>query len=395
MTESQRFPGEERLLDILAEARRAPLPSSPSLPRPELGRQDDASTEPSEAEQRQVQALSRLIREVPERVASARRRRRVLAGALGFSAAAAVLVLALGGPFSGLFGEEQSTAGQVAVVERTLSLKQVVGNVIVTRANGQGVVLMPDMGVQDGDEVSTTAESFASLEFDGGTRVDLSNASTMQVVEREELSLRVGRVDINVPQLPADQVRTLAVRTPNAKVTVRGTIFSVEVTAANQRPLTRVGVTRGSVSVFHDGREFMVRAGELWSSENPSGISTEEQAANETNSVEDTSTEAATLEGDTVLDGTVAKDTVPKDTARRNRGRSASSPSVDDEVELPQSSLQRQNRIFERGLRARDQGDDERATYWFDQLLKRYPNSPLAEAAERERSAARGRLRND
>jgi hypothetical protein len=43
-------------------------------------------------------------------------------------------------------------------------------------------------------------------------------------------------------------------------------------------------------------------------------------------------------------------------------------------------------------LRARDEGDDRRAAYWFDQLLRRYPASPLAESAERERSAARGRL---
>ena len=40
----------ERTEDILAEARRAPLPSSPGLPRPESGRHDDASTEPGEAE---------------------------------------------------------------------------------------------------------------------------------------------------------------------------------------------------------------------------------------------------------------------------------------------------------------------------------------------------------
>jgi outer membrane protein assembly factor BamD (BamD/ComL family) len=62
---------------------------------------------------------------------------------------------------------------------------------------------------------------------------------------------------------------------------------------------------------------------------------------------------------------------------------------------LQASSLSQQNQVFARGLRARDQGDDRRAAYWFDQLLRRYANSPLAESAERERSAARARLRGN
>jgi hypothetical protein len=270
----------------------------------------------------------------------------------------------------------------LAPAPSSLVIRQVVGNVVATHADGRDVLLSAGVELSEGDEISTTAESFASLELEAGIRVDLAAATTLGVTNARAIALRIGRVDVNVPKVPGVTKR-LTVGTPDTRVVVRGTIFSVEVDAAGPALRTRVGVTRGAVSAEHEGRERLIEPGELWSSQEP--LETE-----------------ALLEAEKPAPSPVVAEPsepgppAPVRAQMRRRATALAAPeSKVTEPESARSSLNRQNRIFERGLRARDQKDDRRAVYWFDQLLRRHPDTPLAESAERERAAARARLAGD
>lgn len=376
----------ERLQQTLQEARRAPLPSA---------------TADAQRQRVQVQYLAKLIREVPASHSRWRRRRRISFSAIGM-AAAAILT------FGSWHLANQSATPPLAVAPQpaeVLSLRQVVGKVIATRSDGSDVMVHPNMRIADGDRVSTTAEAFASLEFDSGTLVDVSSATTLQVVERKELSLRVGRVDINVPKRPVDpdgpdsDARALAVKTPNATVVVQGTIFSVEVLPQRPEGVTEVSVTRGSVMVHAAGERYVVAAGERWRSDLPHAKGKLADTVYAPQMVAPEAVAMPTEENAETRD--VPRRASSKPHAGPKKG-SAAAPSSSPEAKNPSgpsaetdaSSLREQNRLFDRGLQARDREDFRRAEYWFSQLLKRYPDSPLTEAASRERDTARARLAN-
>lgn len=379
-----RRPEDERILAILEEARSAPLPT---------GERWDVQRDPGRGEERrreQIRSIAQGIQQVPALLVRQRSVRRRVALAVGTLVAAAAGMLLFAAPL----GErpQLATAGALAPLAKTsearprgLLLKQVTGKVIATHPDGADFVLGQGMALREGDQISTTAEAYASLELETGIRVDLASATTLESVYGNGLVLRVGRVDVNVPKVPGVTPR-LVVNTPNSQVVVRGTIFSVEVDGSGSSVQTAVGVTRGSVSVFHAGQERLIDAGKLWSSEAPSETAT--LFAEEVETGKD-STGAATENAEPV------ERTPARPAARRKSVPRATEGSGPGPGPTPTSNLSQQNRVFERGLRARDQGDDRRAAYWFDQLLRRYPNSPLAESAERERSAARARMNGD
>lgn len=62
------------------------------------------------------------------------------------------------------------------------------------------------------------------------------------------------------------------------------------------------------------------------------------------------------------------------------------------EAETPASQLAEQNRLFQAAMAARKSGDDRRVVQLCDELLRRYPSSPLAAVAESERASASARL---
>jgi hypothetical protein len=402
MTPFGQRPDDERVLSILREARSAPLPATPE--RRDLQRGEPARSEAAREERRreQIKRLAQTIGQVPVLLHRRRtlRRRIGVATATFVAAAAAVVVFAL--PHSQAL-PELARSGALAPVTKTVAarsqgliLRQVVGKVIATHEDGSDVVLSKEMSLDEGDQISTTAEAYASLELEAGTRVDLASATTLESVHGRELVLRVGRVDLNVPKVPGVAPR-LVVNTPDTQVVVRGTIFSVEVEGTGAALVTAVGVTRGAVSVFHDGQERLIEAGRMWSSAAPTETSplfeSDRGLDNDTGATVGTVSEP---EGENA--GPVEAPAVVKPRAGR-RAKSEPAPVAEQpeaKVDSAQTSnLSQQNRVFARGLRARDQGDDRRAVYWFDQLLRRYPNSPLAESAERERTAARARLSND
>lgn len=304
-----------------------------------------------------VESIAAAIRRAP---AVAKRRR---LGQTLWWAAAAVAVLGVGGAG---YAINQSPTNEVA--QERANLRQVVGKVVVTLPNGSDRLVTPDTQLSTGEEVSTTAQAFASLELEDQARVDLSSATTVKLERVEQRDhgfyLRSGRVDVNVPKV-AGEPRRLTVRTADTLVSVRGTIFSVEVAEQDQRRVTLVRVSRGAVSVTSGGKEVMVLSGQRWSS-----LKAAEVSEPHTGDVQRS-----------FLDHEEAAGTVP--VPLPNAGAAKASAA---------SSLARQNQLFENGLRARDQGDDKKAQYWFERLLSEYPNSPLRPSAKSQRDKAKRRL---
>jgi hypothetical protein len=166
---------------------------------------------------------------------------------------------------------------------------------------------------------------------------------------REELVLELGLVRAEVPKLPEGHV--FAVRTPDALVTVHGTSFSVEVTKVGPSapPTTTVLVTHGVVSVQHGDREALLYAGMEWSS---SG------------------------------DGLSALPAPPG-----SKAGAVAAPRLAVAAPEPTGGgtrLGEQNVLFAEAKRARTRGDQIGAVRILNDLIRRYPASPLSQDAHVE-----------
>ncbi len=292
-----------------------------------------------------VENLARLIRLAPREQERAKRR---VASYLVTTAAAALVLLAFG-----FWSYSESGHGAAAEFAH---LRQVVGKVVAANPGGKPRVVGETTSFEAGDEVSTTAEAFASLEV-GRARVDVSSATTLKLLKvnatDQAYQLNAGRVDISLPRVVGEQ-RSLQVRTPNALVEVRGTVFSVEVTRSDDGPVTTVQVTRGSVAVNAGSEVLMLKAGQSWSSfQSPPAPAP-----------------AAV--------GTAAA-------ARENENENESARDGKPEARPRISNLAEQNRLFGRALRARERGEHAHAVRLFDEFIRSYPNSPLLTTARSQR----------
>lgn len=306
-----------------------------------------------------IQHLSSLIRAVPTAQAQARRKSQWLWGI----AAAAALTLAAGGTLFVQAQQPNVASASPTGPASTGSLRQLWGQVVAQRHGGQTEVLGSGAEVGAGDELSTTAEAYASVDV-GRVRVDLSSATTVELirtdVRNQAYRLRAGRVDVSVPHV-LEEKHNIEVVTPNAVVRVRGTVFSVEVDSHSGAPVTRVQVTRGSVGVEHDGVQQFVNAGQSWSS-------------------------AGATVGDAV-------EPEPEATKSTTGDPSADVPGTPTRVGAGErSSLRDQNQLFARALQAQRRGNHRLAAQLFGVLLKKYPDSPLAPSAQAELSNAQSEL---
>jgi hypothetical protein len=292
-------------------------------------------------------------------VFAARRRRQSIRLFAALAAVVAVTVLGVVG-FVRVPRVEQAAASSASV--RTKE-----GAVRVSRPG-----LPPDalervpfaLGARDRVE---TREGRAEVSLVSGAIVDLEPMSTLGLgsgnldngVVDEELDLASGRISVRVPKLGAKG--RLSVDTPNARVTVHGTVFVVEVLPAGpQGPaVTRVSVTEGRVSVASGGREIFLGPGANWSS------------APRNEQVEALPSPEATPQP------SVAERTRP------------GSPSLGDRrAAVPSSTLAEENELFRSALAARRRGDPGRAIELLDHLLSGYKTSPLVAEARAERARA-------
>ncbi len=348
-------PDSNRLGEQSLERWLAPLRDLPEPPR--------SSTTPDSAQARRashIQKLGALINRAPAEQTKVRRQ---LHWRLGSIAAAALALAASTTFFLVNSPTETHTASHVQPAEQSSAVLRHLFGQVVSSQQGRSKILSQGATLAAGDELSTTAEAFASLDVEA-VRVDLTSATTVELMrtgQRDQAyKLRAGRVDVSVPHVPGES-RRVEVITPDSVVKVRGTVFSVEVNTIDGKSVTRVGVTRGSVGIEHSGKTHIVNAGENW-------ISAPEAT------------------------GTLTPESQPQNNNVTADRADLLDPSAAGRAPAERSSLKDQNQLFSRALQAQRRGNYRLAVQLYSSLLKRYPDSPLAPTARTELAQAREQL---
>jgi hypothetical protein len=269
--------------------------------------------------------------------------RRAAGVLLGFAAAASLVVGVRrfsshrqpGAPASLTFvGSVGQTVARGAVSSRTLNAGDALsvdpGEIETAEAGSAELVNRAGLGLRLG----------------GATRVSLAGLidSTANQVE-----LRQGVVTCSVPHLQEGQ--RFSVQTPDARVVVHGTVFSVHVDGKRASGAqTCVEVTDGVVIVQHDGSETALNAGDHWGCELAAGDAVA----------------AAPVEPQ--REGEAAESRP----ALRGHARVVQHGTLSEETRLLQAALAAE-RVDQRG----------QAQALLNQLLTKYPSSPLAPEARR------------
>jgi ferric-dicitrate binding protein FerR (iron transport regulator) len=234
--------------------------------------------------------------------------------------------------------------------------------------------------VELGDEIATIGAAEGSLELLGGVAIGLGSDTLVRLTTAPagEVSVDAGSVSVKVPKLPQGQ--TFAIRTPNARVSVHGTEFSVGVqSAAVGGVATHVVVTSGVVTVeCDDGKNATLTAGKEEVCALP--VSREEPSA------------AATTDEASPTPESVAP--VAAGPKSRAEGTARSSPSGTGAPIERDGLLGEQNRLLASAMDARKRGDDQGAVRILDDFLAKYPSSPVVEVAHVERFRALERAGN-
>lgn len=206
------------------------------------------------------------------------------------------------------------------------------------------------------DELRTGPRSRAGAVLATGASVDVGPGSRLRFVGptdpahlRDRVDLLAGKIDVQVPKLrDGDELRIV---TDDATVVVHGTRFSVERTPAGPGHVarTRVAVVEGRVAVLTLQGERMLSAGADWAS--------------------------------------APVDELPPEPApSAGPGRNPTPPSDGA------SSLKSENSALADAMRLIRENLDAQALARLDELLARYPSSPLAENARVERLRVLQRL---
>ncbi|MEZ4371785.1 MAG: FecR domain-containing protein [Polyangiaceae bacterium] len=230
------------------------------------------------------------------------------------------------------------------------------------RLTTHGVVLvdskpMPDGGLTVGQVVSVGEQASASLVLPSDVQASLKPTTTLWVATlgpREAIYLKSGYVSVEVPKLTDGH--GFSVLTPLGEVAVHGTKFSVRVT--EDPPSLSVDVREGVVSVKYGGEERQLRRGESWTSATAAAL-----LPNATASAKPP--DAPSGEKEAVK--------APPAAAINPRGKSDVAS-----AETASSTLAQENALFRRAVSAEKGGDKRGALALFEQLLAKYPQSPLA-----------------
>lgn len=310
-----------------------------------------------------------------ERAMLARSRRRGLASVAGALAAAAALALLTRSLlFAPVNDRQQSPLVAIDVSPA--------GKGAALRASDRASQLAGRAGLQSGQRIETPVDGGASLRFSTGTSVDLGGSTSFGVDSQgatERFSLQRGTLSAHVAKLTLGQ--RFIVATPDAEVEVRGTRFTVRVLEQGQGcgagSRTRLDVVEGVVEVRSGGASVSVHAGEHW----PSGCAV---TAPQLVQLAPPSSVAATAASESAHVARPDPKALAANAARSSpwaaEGTAPSTPSSEKA-----SALAAQNDLFAQGVASRRQGDVNGALRAYQDLIDRFPSSPLAENAMVER----------
>jgi ferric-dicitrate binding protein FerR (iron transport regulator) len=226
--------------------------------------------------------------------------------------------------------------------------------------------------IRPGGRIQALPNGHALLAFATGTRVSVEPGGDVTLVENgaaQILALDHGAMRADVAKLAPG--RRFLVHTTDTEVEVHGTSFrvSTETDAARcgTRPLTRVQVFEGVVTVRNAGVESRIENGGQW------------QAACSTLSVVPApAVVSAPASKAPTTDSGVHHEVPARKPASSPRARTAS-------LSPTHSELMEQNDAFAAAVSAEQAGDLARAIRGFDGLLSRFPDGPLAESAAVQR----------
>jgi len=312
--------------------------------------------------------------------AKARRRRAYAATAMFLAAAAGVLVVLRMAGSAGLSGTKAGAASALVVEHQDGS-----GNLLVRAAGSQP---LPNLGVLAvGDSVRTDETSSTTLGFDNGTRISLSSSARLRVDEigaTRRFSLLGGRFQAHVAKLT--QGERFVVSTPDSEVEVRGTVFTVVVSSpdANCQEMasrSSVQVSEGAVWVRARDAQVLLHPGESWTTPCPASPSVSAPAAvvqvPRSNPLPATAVHSA-VRKTVAARAEIAPSRVPSPLLAPARSDGTSLP-------VPVSHLAEQNDLFSAAMAAERRGEHEMALRNLNQLIERFPESPLGESARAER----------
>ena len=291
-----------------------------------------------------------------ERALRARARRRRLFAVGGAVAAAAALVLA-----AQLLKPKPTQA--VSIDASALGKGAAIGQGVGEHPLGAHAAMEP------GQHIETPVEGGASLRLSTGTSIDLGGHTSFRVDSQgavQRFSLHTGQLSAQVAKLAS--LQRFIVDTPDAEVEVRGTRFLLRVLEQAEQcgagTRTRLEVTEGVVEVRAAGIGAVdVKAGQSWPAD--CGNAPVPGAAPALERAASSSTAAS----------------APKHEPLQRGSASAN----DDSASERESALAAPNDLFAEGVARRRQGDISGALRAYRTLLRRFPNSPLAENALVER----------
>jgi len=226
----------------------------------------------------------------------------------------------------------------------------------------------------DPGEIETVAEGSAELVTSAGLGLNLGGATRVSLsglvgaAATNQVELRRGYLNCSVPHLQEGQ--RFSVQTPDVRVVVHGTVFSVRVDASRARGSeTCVEVTDGVVIVQHAGSETALNRGDSWGCEAIANVSADGKLAANPSAASETASAAAPESA--------------SEAAAAEHGKELR-PTLRNAPRVPQhGTLGEESRLLQEALAAERTGQSPRAQSLLNQLLARYPNSPLVPEARR------------
>jgi hypothetical protein len=237
-------------------------------------------------------------------------------------------------------------------------IRAVQGRLVHSVSGQDHTVLAGDRLVVPVDgELRTDDTSGASLETESGLRMDLEASSEVSLshmagTNEHRVELLGGQLACAVPKLEAGS--SFAVVTPNARVVVHGTKFTVRVDSP-QAGVTRtcVRVREGLVAVHHAAGTAMLHAGESWGCP-----------------------EAPVAARNEVATHVAVNDARPDKKVKRARP-SAPAPAPEPAEPDREGTLAKETALLQEALAAEHGGRRDAAMAALTRLLSTYPESPL------------------